>query len=35
MKRASWPLMKFAFTASGVPKAGAPLFMSTFDVNAP
>ena len=35
MWRASCPLAYAAFTASGVPKAGAPERMSTFEVKAP
>jgi hypothetical protein len=31
----SWPLAKAAWTYSGVPKAGAPLFMSTLEVKPP
>ena len=33
--RANWPLAMDAFAASGVPNAGDPDRMSTFDVNAP
>ncbi len=34
-KRASWPAPIAAFTYSGVPKAGDPDFMSTFEVKLP
>jgi len=34
-KRASWPAPKAALTYSGVPNAGDPDFMSTFDVKLP
>ena len=34
-KRASWPAPKAAFTYSGVPNAGDPDFMSTFEVKLP
>ena len=33
--RASWPLASAALKYSGVPNAGAPDFMSTFEVKAP
>ena len=33
--RAIWPAPKLAFTYSGVPKAGEPDFMSTFEVKLP
>ena len=32
---ANWPLACAALAYSGVPNAGAPVFMSTFDVNPP
>ena len=32
---ASWPAASEALKCSGVPKAGAPDFMSTLDVNVP
>src|SRR6266550_3165474 len=35
MRRASWPAPKAALTYSGVPNAGDPDFMSTFDVKLP
>ena len=35
MCRASWPDPSCSFRCSGVPKAGAPDFMSTFDENPP
>ena len=34
-RRASWPLAWAALVYSGVPNAGLPLRMSTFDVNDP
>ena len=34
-KRASWPAPNAALTYSGVPKAGEPDFMSTFEVKLP
>ena len=34
-RRANWPLAHAARTYSGVPKAGEPDFMSTFEVNPP
>ena len=35
MYRASWPAPNCALVYSGVPKAGEPDFMSTFDVKLP
>ena len=35
MKRASWPAPSVALTCSGVPKAGAPDFMSTLEEKLP